>query len=70
MKSRVAAALLAFFLGGIGAHKFYCGKVGLGFLYLIFFWTWIPSIIALIEGIIYLTGANTDEEFTRKYCSP
>lgn len=27
-KSRMTAALLAFFLGGLGAHKFYLGKVG------------------------------------------
>ena len=25
-KSRITAALLAFFLGGIGIHKFYLGK--------------------------------------------
>lgn len=36
-KNRISAALLAFFLGGIGVHKFYLGKVGQGFLYLIFF---------------------------------
>lgn len=30
-KSRMTAALLAFFLGGLGAHKFYLGKVGQGF---------------------------------------
>lgn len=68
-KSRVTAAVLAFFLGGIGVHKFYCGKVGLGFLYLFFFWTWIPALVALVEGIVFLTGSSTDEEFTRKYCA-
>ena len=29
-KSRIAAALLAFFLGGFGVHKFYLGKIGQG----------------------------------------
>ena len=67
IKSRVAAGLLALFLGGIGVHKFYCGHIGLGVIYLLFFWTFIPSIIALIEGIIYLTSPN-DEVFTRRYC--
>ncbi|AJJ25975.1 TPA: NINE protein [Yersinia enterocolitica] len=64
-RNRVVAALLAFFLGGFGAHKFYLGKIGQGFLYLIFCWTFIPSIIAFIEFIIYL--CNSDEEFARKY---
>ncbi|ECI2307722.1 NINE protein [Salmonella enterica] len=64
-KSRVAAALLAFFLGGFGVHKFYLGKIGQGFLYLIFCWTFIPAIIAFIEFIIYL--CDSDENFARKY---
>ncbi len=49
-KDSTVAVLLAIFLGGIGAHKFYLGKVGLGFLYLIFAWTIIPGIVALIEA--------------------
>ncbi|EFD9636667.1 NINE protein [Escherichia coli] len=64
-KSRIAAALLAFFLGGFGVHKFYLGKIGQGFLYLIFCWTFIPAIIAFIEFIIYL--CDSDENFARKY---
>lgn len=54
-KSRLTAGLFAILLGGLGVHKFYLNKVGLGILYLLFCWTAIPSIIALIEGIIYLT---------------
>lgn len=53
--NKVAYALLAFFLGGLGAHKFYEGKVGLGILYLVFVWTAIPAIVAFIEFIIVLT---------------
>ncbi|WP_459176158.1 zinc-ribbon domain and TM2 domain-containing protein [Ewingella americana] len=64
-KSRLSAALLALFLGAFGVHKFYLGKVGQGFLYLIFFWTFIPSIVAFIEFILYLF--MSDEEFARKY---
>lgn len=64
-KSRIAAALLAFFLGGFGVHKFYLGKIGQGFLYLIFCWTFIPAIIAFIEFIIYL--CESDESFAKKY---
>ena len=64
-RTRVAAALFAFFLGGLGIHKFYLGRTGEGIIYLIFCWTFIPAIVALIEGIIYLT--MSDEEFAAKY---
>jgi len=46
---------LAFFLGGIGIHKFYAKKMVAGVLYLLFCWTGIPAVIALIEFIIALT---------------
>lgn len=46
--------LLAFFLGGIGIHKFYAGKTSSGILYLLFCWTAIPAIIAFIEFIVAL----------------
>lgn len=64
-KSRIAAALLAFFLGGLGIHKFYLGRVVWGFIYLLFCWTFIPAIIAFIEFIIYL--CMSDESFAAKY---
>jgi len=64
-KSKVVAALLAFFLGGIGGHKFYLGQIGWGLIYLVFCWTGIPVIVAFIELIIYLV--MSDEEFARKY---
>lgn len=63
-KSKVAAGLFGIFLGGFGVHKFYMGKVGMGILYLLFCWTFIPALIGLIEGIIYL--CESDEEFARK----
>lgn len=64
-KNRVAAALLALFLGGLGVHKFYLGQVGLGILYLLFCWTFIPGIIALVEFVIFIT--MSDEVFASKY---
>ncbi|PIO02986.1 hypothetical protein COT57_01285 [Candidatus Micrarchaeota archaeon CG09_land_8_20_14_0_10_55_25] len=64
-KSRVTAGVLAILLGGLGAHKFYLGKTGLGVLYLCFCWTLIPALVGLVEGIIYLT--QSDEEFEDKY---
>lgn len=53
-KSKEAAGILAILLGGLGVHKFYMGRIGLGILYLVFVWTLIPIIVGLIEGIIYL----------------
>lgn len=49
-KNPTTAVLLALFLGGIGIHKFYLNKVGLGIVYLLFCWTYIPAIIAFIEA--------------------
>lgn len=68
-KSKVAAGILALFLGGIGIHKFYLGNVGMGIVYLLFAWTFIPAIVAFFEGIIYLTYSGTDEEFTTRYAA-
>lgn len=67
MKNKYVAAALAFFLGGLGAHKFYLGKNLQGIIYLVFFWTYVPAIIAFIECITYLCMSET--EFQNKYCS-
>ena len=76
---KILAGILAIILGGLGIHKFILGYnkegfillgvsivsyilvcVGIGLLFV-----WIPSIIGLIEGIIYLT--KSDEEFYNTY---
>ena len=64
IKSKVAAGVLGIFLGGIGIHKFYMGKIGMGILYLLFCWTGIPAVVGFIEGIIYL--CSNDENFHLK----
>lgn len=64
-KSRTTAIVLALLLGGIGAHKFYLGSIGMGIVYLIFCWTFIPAVAGLIEGIIYAT--MSDAKFAQKY---
>jgi TM2 domain-containing membrane protein YozV len=63
-KSRVTAGVLALLLGGLGIHKFYLGAWGWGILYIVFCWTFIPGIVALIEGIRYLVLDEAD--FRRK----
>ena len=66
-RSRSTAAVLAIFLGGLGAHKFYLGQSGQGILYLLLCWTLIPALIAFIEGIVYLS--MSEESFQAKYGS-
>ena len=63
MRNKYIAAIIAFFFGYLGAHKFYLGKHGQGILYLIFFCiSWIP---ALIDMVILL--AMSDDDFDAKY---
>ncbi|MCD0940357.1 TM2 domain-containing protein, partial [Staphylococcus aureus] len=40
------------FLGSFGIHKFYAGKNMQGILHLIFCWTGIPHILAIISAVI------------------
>jgi TM2 domain-containing membrane protein YozV len=49
-KDPAVGFLLAFFLGSFGAHRFYLGENGLAIVYLIFFWTGIPGLIAFVEA--------------------
>lgn len=42
--------LLAVFLGCFGIHHFYIRRNGLGFAYLLFFWTGIPTILGFIDA--------------------
>jgi TM2 domain-containing membrane protein YozV len=65
MKSKTTTVIIAFFLGGIGIHRFYLGQTGKGVMYLIFCWTFIPSLIALIDffGFIFMS----ENTFNQKY---
>lgn len=59
-KSRLAAALLAWFLGIFGIHRFYVGKVGTGILMLVTLGG--LGIWALIDFIVILVGSFKDKE--------
>ena len=65
-KNRVTAGVLALLLGGIGVHRFYLGQWW-GLFYALYFWTWIPAIASLIEGIVFLctSDANWDAKYNK-----
>lgn len=65
MKDKNVAAILALFLGGIGVHKFYLGRIGAGVLFLIFSWTFIPTLLGLID--FFVLALMDQDEFNRKY---
>lgn len=59
-KDWLTTLLLCLFLGGIGVHRFYAGKIGTGILQLITvggcgIWT-------VVDLIMILTGNFTDEK--------
>ena len=54
-KSRLAAALLCWFLGVFGVHRFYVGKIGTGILMLVTFGG--LGVWALIDLIVILVGS-------------
>ncbi len=65
MKNKTTTILLAFFLGGFGIHQFYLGQTKKGILYILFFWTLIPFLIAFIDLLIFAT--MSDEKFNEKF---
>ncbi len=63
--NKVALLLTTVFLGGIGGHRFYQRKYLLGTLYLLFFWTYIPTLVSWIEFIIY--ACKSEASLQEKY---
>ena len=54
-KYRVVAAILAFVFGTFAVHKFYLNQTGKAVVRLVFFWSGVPTILGLVEGLLYLT---------------
>lgn len=69
MKDKTVAALLAFFLGGLGIQWFYLGNTKRGIVYIVLTITLIGApvsgILSLIDFIKFLTVSV--DEFNAKY---
>jgi len=64
-RNKYVAAIIAMLIGFLGLHKFYLGETLKGVLYILFFWTGIPILLALIDGVVLLS--MSDEEFKARY---
>jgi TM2 domain-containing membrane protein YozV len=68
-RNKIVAALLAFFLGTLGIHRFYLGRNGTGVLMLVISATIIGLLVtgiwAFIDAIRYLL--MSDAEFAHRY---
>lgn len=58
-KSRLVALLLCFFLGALGVHRFYVGKIGTGILYI--FTGGLFGIGLLVDLILIICGTFKDD---------
>jgi TM2 domain-containing membrane protein YozV len=65
-KSRAATFLFAFFLGPLGVHRFYVGKIGSGIAMLLLTLSIIGLLItpiwALVDWIMAVSGSFKDGE--------
>lgn len=66
-EKKIVAGILAILLGGLAIHKFYLGYTKEGIIQIVITvcTCGLGGVIALIEGIIYLT--KSDEDFVKTY---
>jgi|SRR5579864_3251061 len=67
-RKRIVAALMAIFLGTVGAHKFYVGDSTGGKRYIVLSLMSlgiVPGILGILDGIHYVI--MTDQEFAEEY---
>lgn len=50
-RNRYAYAFLAILFGTFGIHQFYVGHNFFGCLCLLFFWTGIPTVVGIFQGL-------------------
>ena len=67
-KSKSITSLLVLFGGTFGLHRFYLGQVWRGILSILFFWTFIPTFISVIDFIYFLVIGESkfDEKYNNK----
>jgi TM2 domain-containing membrane protein YozV len=61
LPKRKRALALCLLLGFVGAHRFYARQYFLGSLYLLFFWTLIPGLAALVDAVVL--ASQDDDDF-------
>ena len=59
--NKVIYLIITFFLGYLGFHKFYAGKILAGVLYFLFCWTGIPAILAFVDFFIALFQSSDSQ---------
>jgi len=58
-KSKIVTTLLCYFLGTLGVHRFYTGKIGTGILMLLTLGGF--GIWAIVDMVMIVTGSYTDK---------
>ena len=65
-KNKILAAILALFLGTLGVHRFYVGKIGSGAVMLLvsitFFGLIVTVVWALVDFVMILLGKFHDKQ--------
>ncbi len=61
-KNKVLAGAISLLIGGLGIHRFYLGQWW-GIFYILLIWTGIPSLVSLIEAIVFFCADQKKWDF-------